>query len=223
MTIYSNECVFPKIACLEAHGWDREYASSQVVRAYMEAVVSRPARYTREIFVRMADFLTMPVGDMPEEGAHFLTSSHTDACEELEFAGCGGVDTLLEVNEGAREQWFARYGTISDFTLYTTQAPLTLFALLPGVGFRNFDHPVLFMVVWAACIVFLLASTRGTVRVMVLACVGVILYTALTVVAGHVMLPRYTSVLSPFQVMLSVALVVTAGRRVVGAVRKWIR
>jgi hypothetical protein len=170
-------------------------------QAYIEGILRRPT-YFAGVLVR--EGITFIKYNSPTILRFYLKPELNNRCQEY--------DWCEDIRDG-RFSWGNKLPLVGFYEKAGTKV-FQLY-LLP-VGFLStilWDNQYLAVALSGiAMIVFLLLATRGRVRFLVIATLLLLGYIVLSVISGYGFLARYSSVVTPFYIILSSTTLVTLGK-----------
>lgn len=188
------------IPCVRSNDLSLDQTSDLMTQAYVEAIRSRPLFYSSALIREATTFLKYNV---PYILRFYLKPELNNRCSD--YAWCENI-------RQARYSWGVNLPFVRLYERGATklfQVHLLLIQPLSLFFPKNSDAP--FLAAWILLVVFLLLTTRGSQRFLVLACLLFVHYLILSVISGYGFLERYASILSPFYIILSAAALVTIG------------
>jgi hypothetical protein len=188
------------VPCLAEAGHSEDEIADLFGTAYIEGIRQHPIRYGSALLYEGSAYLTYPTMQL----SVFQLGT-----------GQGIWGDSVYIPEPRFEADTPAINTVANILTYINKSFL-LFA--PR---RGNEQTIADIFAWFMFSGFLLITTRGRDRFLVVMCLLVIHYMAFATVAGHIFLPRYTIVLSPFYNILTALFVVTAADELHPAV--WIR
>lgn len=200
--VKNNELLYGKfIPCLLSFDMSLEDASDLMTRAYIEGIIRNPAYFAGIVFREGITFLKYST---PNILRFYLKPELNNRCDDYDWC---------EHIRESRYSWsakipFARsYEKVAAKVFQIYLLPIRPLALaFPG-------RPNLpYAASWIILIVFLLFTTKDGDRFLVISSLLFILYVIITVVSGYGFLPRYSSVLTPFYIIISAVALVIAAR-----------
>ncbi len=191
----NNEILYGKfIPCLQSHDLSLDQASDLMTQAYVEGITNRPVYYAGVITAEGIRFLRYNV---PLILRFYLKPEQNNRCTE--YPWCESI-------RHSRYSWGAGLPLARFYERAATKAfQVYLLGIQPLGIFLPEASPLPVAAAWLIMIIFLLVATRGSMRFLVIACLLWIHYLILSVVAGYGFLERYSSVLTPFYIILSAA------------------
>jgi hypothetical protein len=196
--------------CLYGQGWSPARISATMTGAYLEGIRARPASWLHHVF----DGAVVGLSYQPSLDAEppQNTCSGFKWCDD--YLANPQSDYSAQSGMAMWETWVHAIGepvrylpvvairaiTAPTWTRYveSSDRTLPLRDVLPTA------------VLWLVVASVLVWRTRGAARVAGVSCIALLVYTTASVSAGHVFLPRYVAVLSPFVGVISALLVLTA-------------
>ncbi|HLQ60929.1 MAG TPA: hypothetical protein VK131_03605 [Candidatus Acidoferrales bacterium] len=221
----SNEYFWVRFEpCLDGQGWSSQRISDEFASAYLEGVRSRPGQWTRDVFDWTLIALRNPIYN--EE----LTGRECTAYRWCTRWAAGVEACSTSATCAAAAVWESRLARLSQ---PLEQLPVALLSLETGRHFnalaegRLIPLPLWFeaavLMTWAALGALVWFGTRGPLRLLGAASLVYVVYFALSTVAGHVFIPRYSLLLSPFESILSALALMVVAALILGAVRRLVR
>lgn len=209
--VKNNEVLYGQfIPCLNSYGLNLDQTSDLITQAYIEGIKSRPIFYTGVMIREGTAFLKYNV---PYILRFYLKPEQNNRCTE--YPWCKNI-------RQARYSWGASLPFVRLYERAATklfQIHLLLIQPLNLIFPKNSNLP--FLAAWLILIIFLLITTRNSIRFLVIACLLFIHYLILSVISGYGFLERYASILTPFYIILSGTALVTSGTLVWKAIRKY--
>lgn len=198
----NNELLYGKfIPCLYSFGMSLNEASDLITQAYIESIIRNPVSFAGIVFREGITFLKYAT---PNILRFYLKPELNNRCEDY---------TWCENIRESRYSWGERiplarlYEKVATkvFQIYLLPIrPLTL--VFPG-------NPYLpFAAAWILLVAFVLVTTQGSARFLVISSLLFIHYVIITVVSGYGFLARYSSVLSPFYIIVSAVALYSSAR-----------
>lgn len=187
----NNDFIYQQVfPCLVRSGASQ---AGLVRSAYLESLSASPVHFTQVMAQEVAVFLRY--------ANPFLLRLHFDTSKNY---ACSDMRWCSQINQPTRLEWSAANPLVS---LYEKAASKALQYYLSPIGLLS---PLLpdpehlpYLVSWVACLLFLLAVTRGQNRFLTLTAAGLVAYTAAVVVASLGFNERYAAMLSPVQAVFS--------------------
>lgn len=160
--------------------------------AYVESLVSNPVRFAQAILREASIFLKY---GNPYILRTALNQSRNYRCSDLSW--CNSVSSG-KAEWDHRSPLIGLYEKTASKVLQIYLAPVGLFTrLLPEKQYSPY------LVSWAFMFMIAVIFTRGRERLLAISSAGIILYTALIVVAGLGYTERYAAMLSPLHAVFS--------------------
>jgi len=189
------------IPCLRESGRNLDQISDLFTQAYIEGILRQPA-YFAGVLVR--EGITYLKYNSPTILRFYLKPEENNRCQE--YVWCD------DIREG-RYSWGNKLPFVGIYEKAGTklfQLYLLPVGLLTRMLAGNQDLAV--GISGIVMILFLLLATRGRVRFLVLATMTILGYIVLSVVSGYGFLARYSSVVTPYYIVLSATTLVTLGK-----------
>lgn len=191
--LHNRDLLYHKIIpCVKSQAEADQDPTNFFAAAYVEALVSHPAKFAQAILREVAIFIRY---GNPYYLRWLLNPDNNYGCTDLVY--CDQI-------EKSRSQWdqhnlaVGLYEKLATKVLQVYMLPIRFLAtFLPEKRFLPY------LVSWAACILLAVLFTRGYERVLAIASNLIIAYTAVIVVAGLGFNERYASMLSPMQTVFS--------------------
>ena len=200
------------ILCVKSAVGAPELAKGLFPKAYMEAFTKQPFRMIQVLYQEHAVFMRY---NNPYVLRLQLSASKNSGCHDIPWC-----DQIRQSHhEWNQEQWLPHiYEKIASKVLQVYLVPV---GILAGIAPERYHLP--FTIAWIGLMLFLLLTTRGRIRFLVLLDFLLIQYTVLVVVLGLGFNERYASMLSPLQAVLSGVAYATSIRWIAGGLRKYRR
>jgi hypothetical protein len=182
-----------------------EYAALHL-SAYVEAIQKQPVEFAKAIIKDNAFSISFPVQLFGMGMAEGIGDAD---CTRFDYDWCRASNARASVNPDLKNRVYLLLHAVSVITFPFKQTYLLIAFALTGVkapgGAYYVWGPVnvAASVLWLVMAGMLITSSRGIVRVLVLACYIFIHYTMLTVSVASIFVPRYTVPLAPFHSILS--------------------
>lgn len=211
--------------CLnDLSGGDAEYESRLYAGAYREAILKHPVTFTKRVITEIARVFSYPVQhNLWEIGEEKRPSTPCAEVGGPQYEWCQDVPTAFRF-----APWDNLGADIGRYLPYPLQ-PYLIFLpaefhdanyLIQPDQFEAYDHPIdppqnlAAMVALLMLGSFLILVTQDIERLLILASLVFSGYLALSVVAGHIFLPRYARPLSPFYIILTALLLTVILRQI---------
>ena len=206
----NNELLYGKfIPCLHSFGMDLNEATDLITQAYIEGIMRNPAYFAGVVIREGITFLKYAT---PNILRFYLKPELNNRCED--YAWCENIRES-RYSWGEKVPLARLYERVATkvFQIYLLPIlPLTL--VFPG-------NPYLpFAIAWILLVAFVLIASQGSVRFLVLSSLLFIHYVIITVVSGYGFLARYSSVLTPFYIIVSAVAMFTSARLLWSIIRR---
>jgi hypothetical protein len=200
--VKNNELLYGKfIPCLQSFGLSLEETSDLMTKAYIEGIIRNPVYFAEIVFREGITFLKYTT---PNILRFYLKPELNNRCED--YAWCEHVRDS-RYSWGAKIPFARLYEKVAAKVFQIYLLPIRPLALaFPGKP--NLPYAA----AWIILISFLLFNTKDSDRFLVISSLFFILYVIITVVSGYGFLPRYSSVLTPFYIIISAVALVTSAR-----------
>jgi len=209
----NNEILYGQfIPCLRRNGLDLSQTSDLITQAYKEGITRRPIYY---IGVLLREGITFVKYNAPYILRFYLKPELNNKCEDYPWCKHIRVSRLSWGNDLPLARFYERAAT-KLFQVY-------LLPIVPLSWVLPYRDYLPYAVAWMILCIFLLFSTRGDVRFLVVVTLLFIHYIVLSIVAGYGFLERYASVLTPFYIILSATALVKLGELAWEVTRRLLR
>jgi hypothetical protein len=207
--------------CLQTSGWSDDQTDGTLTNAYVEAIRAHPRTWFENwsgwFAVELGFPLTLPseasAGSCDATVLHFCTQWNQDLTNRP-----GVLNSAL--------RWESRIERLTDPLRLVYASPLAVLPNPFGDPYAVMDghrlslaYVLLIGLVWIGVFAVIWFRTHDSIRVLALASAIAVVYVCATVPAGHVFLPRYVSVLSPLQTVLSVVVIFVVARFLIDSAR----
>ena len=197
----NNEILYGQfIPCLRSYGLDLDQSSKLITQSYQEGIIRRPIYYIGALFREGVTFIKY---NAPNILRFYLKPELNNKCEDYPWCKTIRKARFSWGNDIPLARFYERAAT-KLFQVY-------LIPIVPLSWVLPYGDYLPYAVAWAILCLFLLLSTRGEVRFLVVVTLLLIHYIVLSVVAGYGFLDRYSSVLTPFYILLSATALVRLG------------